>query len=258
MTPVDPLAAFRLDGRVALVTGASSGLGARFARVLDAAGASLVLTARRGDRLQALAADLRDALPVACDLADADAPQKLVDTTLERHGRLDVLVNNAGTDHIQPALEQSIDDFRREIDVNLVASFALAVAAARAMIDHGDGGTIVNVASIWGLVGVGQVPDAGYAASKGALVNMTRELAAQWARAGVRVNSLAPGWCRTEMTEGRMFGDERAERWIRQRTPMGREGAEHELDGALLYLASDASTFVTGTVLPVDGGWTAI
>ena len=127
-----------------------------------------------------------------------------------------------------------------------------------AMIEHGDGGTIVNVASIWGLVGVGQIPDAGYAASKGALVNMTRELAAQWARSGVRVNSLAPGWFRTEMTEGRMFGDERSERWIRQRTPMGRGGAEHELDGALLYLASDASSFVTGTVLAVDGGWTAV
>ena len=258
MTPVDPLAAFRLDGRVALVTGASSGLGARFARVLDAAGASVVLTARRVDRLQALADELRDALPVACDLADADATQQLVDATLERHGRIDVLVNNAGIDDIQPALDQSTADFRREIDVNLIAPFALAVAAARAMIERGDGGTIVNVASIWGLVGVGQIPDAGYAASKGALVNMTRELAAQWARSGVRVNSLAPGWFRTEMTEGRMFGDERSERWIRQRTPMGRGGAEHELDGALLYLASDASSFVTGTVLPVDGGWTAI
>ena len=120
------------------------------------------------------------------------------------------------------------------------------------------GGSIVNVASIWGIVGVGQIPDAGYAASKGGMVNMTRELGAQWARQGVRVNALAPGWFRSEMTEETMFEDDRASRWMRQRTPMGRGGDEHELDGALLFLASDASSFVTGTVLPVDGGWTAV
>jgi hypothetical protein len=126
------------------------------------------------------------------------------------------------------------------------------------MIDGGNGGSIVNVASTWGMVGMGQIPDAGYAASKGGLVNLTRELAAQWARQGVRVNTLAPGWFRSEMTDGTMFGDERSERWMRQRTPMGRGGEEHELDGALLFLASEASSFVTGAVLPVDGGWTAI
>jgi NAD(P)-dependent dehydrogenase (short-subunit alcohol dehydrogenase family) len=108
------------------------------------------------------------------------------------------------------------------------------------------------------LVGVGQIPEAAYAASKGGLVNLTRELGAQWAREGVRVNCLAPGWFRTEMTDGLMFGDERAERWMRQRTPMGRGGDEHELDGALLFLASDASSFMTGQVVCVDGGWTSI
>jgi NAD(P)-dependent dehydrogenase (short-subunit alcohol dehydrogenase family) len=126
------------------------------------------------------------------------------------------------------------------------------------MVEHGRGGTIVNVASVLGVVGVGQIPDAGSAASKGGLVNLTRELAAQWARKGIRVNTLAPGWFRSEMTQERMFDDERAVRWMRQRTPMGRGGEVHELDGALLYLASGASSFVTGTVLPVDGGWTAI
>jgi NAD(P)-dependent dehydrogenase (short-subunit alcohol dehydrogenase family) len=126
------------------------------------------------------------------------------------------------------------------------------------MIDSGTGGTIVNVASIWGVVGVGQIPDAGYAASKGGLVNLTRELAAQWARRNVRVNALAPGWFRTEMTEDTMFADEAALRWMRSRTPMGRSGDEHELDGALLFLASDASSFVTGQTIFVDGGWTAI
>jgi NAD(P)-dependent dehydrogenase (short-subunit alcohol dehydrogenase family) len=255
---LDPLADFRLDGRVVIVTGASSGLGARFARVLDAAGAAVVLAARRMDRLEALATELRDALPVQCDLSEPDAAAQLVDATLERYGRVDVLVNNAGGGASWPATEHPIEDFRLELEVNLVAPFALSALAARSMIASGEGGSIINIASIFGIVGVGQIPQAAYAASKGALVNLTRELAAQWGRKGVRVNTLAPGWFHSEMTEGPMFGNEQSEKWMRQRTPMGRGGEEHELDGALLFLASDASTFVTGALLPVDGGWTAI
>ncbi|MCJ7670610.1 MAG: SDR family oxidoreductase [Acidimicrobiia bacterium] len=258
MTDLDPIAAFGLTDRVAIVTGASSGLGARFARVLDAAGARVVLAARRVDRLEALAGGLRDALPVACDLAAPGASVALVERALEHYGQIDVLVNNAGIDHNEPALDESVDDFRRELEVNLVAPFELARLAARNMVESGRGGTIVNIASVLGMVGVGQIPDAGYAASKGGLINMTRELGAQWARKGVRVNTIAPGWFLSEMTEERMFGDEGSMRWVHQRTPMGRAGDEHELDGALLFLASDASSFVTGTVLPVDGGWTAI
>ncbi|MEX2256904.1 MAG: SDR family oxidoreductase [Acidimicrobiia bacterium] len=258
MPDLDPLASFRLDGRVAIVTGASSGLGARFARVLDAAGARVVLAARRVDRLESLAESLTDAHAVECDLADPTAPGRLVDAAIERYGAVDIVVNNAGIDHTEPALDESLEQFREELDVNLVAPFELARCAARTMIAAERPGSIVNIGSVWAVVGVGQIPDAGYAASKGGLANLGRELAAQWARKGIRVNTLAPGWFRSEMTEERMFQDERSLRWLRQRTPMGRGGEEHELDGALLFLASDASSFVTGQILLVDGGWTAI
>jgi hypothetical protein len=255
---LDPLAPFRLDGKVAIVTGASAGLGARFARVLDAAGARVVLAARRADRLRALALELHDAHVVPCDLAEDGAPEGLVAATLAHFGRVDVLVNNAGMSEPTPALDETTAHFRATLRVNLVAPFELARECARSMIALERGGAIVNVASLWGIVGVGQIPEAGYAASKGGLINLTRELAAQWARKGVRVNSLAPGWFRTEMTDGKMFGDERSERWLTQRTPMGRGGHDDELDGALLFLASDASSFVTGQVLCVDGGWTSV
>ena len=255
---LDPFAPFRLDDKVVIVTGASSGLGARFARVVDAAGARVVLAARRTERLEAVATELRDAHVVACDLSLDGAPESLVAATLAHYGRVDVLVNNAGTSAPTPAFDETTDKFAATLRINLVAPFELARECARAMIAVESRGTIVNVASIWGLVGVGQIPEAGYAASKGGLVNLTRELSAQWARRGVRVNCLAPGWFRSEMTEGLMFGDENAERWMRQRTPLGRGGEEHELDGALLFLASEASSFLTGQVLCVDGGWTSI
>jgi NAD(P)-dependent dehydrogenase (short-subunit alcohol dehydrogenase family) len=253
---IDPLAPFRLDGKVAIVTGASSGLGARFARVLDADGASVVLVARRRERLERLANELRDALAHPCDLSQAEALDGVVEHALERFGRVDVLVNNAGVVDVNPAEDEPLDEFRQTIDVNLVAPFALAQRAARAMLVSDDGGSIVNVASILGLVGVGQIPQAGYAASKGGIVNLTRELSAQWARKGVRVNALAPGWFESEMTEDMFAG--RGEDWVARRAPLGRHGREGELDGALLFLASDASSYVTGHVLAVDGGWVSI
>jgi NAD(P)-dependent dehydrogenase (short-subunit alcohol dehydrogenase family) len=206
---------------------------------------------------------------VAQDLSRVDEVGTVVEQALDRYGRLDVLVNNAGMVDVHPAEEEPLEEFRRVIDVNLVAPFALSQHAARAMLNgdgdgdgDGDGsgarGAIVNVASVLGLVGVGQIPQAGYAASKGGLVNLTRELSAQWSRKGIRVNALAPGWFESEMTAD-MFSEEgRGAQWVARRAPLGRHGREGELDGALLFLASDASSYVTGHILAVDGGWTAI
>ena len=252
----DPVARFRLDGRVAVVTGASSGLGARFSRVLHAAGATVVLAARRLDRLEQLAAQLPGASPVQCDVAvDADC-EALVQRALDEHGRIDVLVNNAGTADLGSAEDEDADDFRRVLAVNLTSVFVLSRLVGRHMLDRG-AGSIVNVASVRGLVGVGRMPQTGYAASKGGVVNLTRELAAQWARRGVRVNAIAPGWFASELT-ATMWDDERGQQWIGRNMPMGRGGEEHELDGALLFLASDASSYVTGHVLAVDGGFLAV
>ena len=255
----DPLAAFRLDGKVAIVTGASSGLGARFARVLDAAGAKVVLVARRRERLERLANELtNDALPVPTDLRQTDQLDTVVQGALDEYGRVDVLVNNAGMVDAEPAIDEPLDRFTDVLGVNLVAPFALAQRAAKAMLDTDTpNGAIVNVASILGLRGVGQIPQAGYAASKGGIVNLTRELGAQWARRGIRVNAIAPGWFESEMTSD-MFAEESGHKWVARRAPMGRHGKEGELDGALLFLASDASSYVTGHILAVDGGWTSV
>ena len=255
MTTVDPLGAFRLDGRVALVTGASSGLGARFASVLDAAGARVVLVAQRADRLDSLAGELTDAVALPCDIADPASVTQLVALALEATGRIDVLVNNAGLSDPMPAEDEPLEVWHRILDVNLTGLFHVTQLAGRAMLAAGSG-SVINVASILGLVASGQIPQASYAASKGAVVNLTRELAVQWARRGVRVNAIAPGWFPSEMTE-EMFGDEGSRRWMTRNTPMGRGGDGSELDGALLFLASDASSFVTGQTLAVDGGWTA-
>jgi len=251
---------FRLDGRAAVVTGASSGMGVEFARALAAAGARVVLAARRKERLEALAEEIRksggEALAVACDVACEADVDALVEVAWSGFGRIDVLVNNAGFNTLVPAEDLPLADWRAEIDVNLTGVFLCAQRFGRRMLAAG-GGSIVNVASILGLVGSGQVRQAAYAASKGGVVNLTRELAAQWARRGVRVNALAPGWFPTEMT-GDMFGDEGSLRWMKSRTPMGRNGELSELVGPLLLLASDASAFMTGHTLVVDGGWTAV
>jgi hypothetical protein len=251
----DPFEPFRLDERVAVVTGASSGLGARFAAVLAGAGASVVVAARRADRIEALAKEI-DGVAVPCNVVDAADRERLVATALERFGRVDILVNNAGVGTPEAAESEAPERFAEVLEVNLTAAFALSQLAGRSMLEAGQG-SIVNVVSILGIISAGQIPFPSYAASKGGLIALTRELAGEWSRGGVRVNALAPGWFETEMT-AEMFADERSMTWVRRKAPMGRPGRPHELDGALLFLASDASSYVTGQVLAVDGGWTAV
>ena len=256
MTSTDPTAAFRLDDKVVLITGASSGLGARFARVASAAGATVVVAARRAERLAELVDELDDAHAVEIDLTAPGGPEACVARSIELAGRIDVLINNAGISQVAPALDFSTEDFRHEIEIDLVAPFALAREVARDAITNDRSASIINIGSILGEVGGGKLRVPGYAAAKGGLHNLTRELASQWGRKGVRVNAVAPGWFETEMNDA-MFSDGGGQAYMESGAAMGRPGIEGELDGAMLYLASDASSFVTGHVLQVSGGWTA-
>lgn len=252
-----PSELFRLDGSVAIVTGASSGLGRRFAQVLHAAGASVVLSARRVERLDELADELGDrVLSVPCDVSSAGARDELVGATLDEFGAIDVLVNNAGIGAPAPAEDEPLDDWNQVVEVNLTAVFHLCQLAARSMLEAGSG-SIVNISSVLGLVASAPIQQASYCASKGGVVALTRELGCQWARRGVRVNAIAPGWFPSEMTDGSMLGDEASLAYLRRNCPMGRVGDEHELDGVMLFLASAASSYVTGQTIAVDGGWTA-
>ena len=243
-----------LANRVAIVTGASSGLGARFASVLAGAGAEVVASARRLDRLEELGESGPTIHPVQADVTVEEDRRRLVATTLERFGRLDVLVNNAGMGSGGPEEQVKLDVFRSVLALNLEAVFAMSQAVSEPMRAQGSG-SIVNISSMFSLVASVPVPDAAYVASKSALNGLTRELATQWGVDGVRVNAIAPGWFLTEMTT-ELFEDEKTQRWLARQLPLGRPGQIEELDGVLLFLASDASSYCTGQVIAVDGGYT--
>jgi len=246
---------FRLDGRVAVVTGASSGLGAGFARALAEAGADVVLGARRTDRLAAVAADVeasgRRVVSVPTDVRRPEACAALAEAALDQLGRLDVLVNNAGVGTAVPALRERPEDFRDVVEVNLLGAFWMAQACARVM---EPGSSIVNIASVLGLV-KSWAPQAAYAASKAGLIGLTRDLAQQWSgRKGIRVNALAPGYFASEMTD--QIPGEMVAQYLAAHAPLARMGEQAELDAALVFLASPASSYITGVTLPVDGGIT--
>ena len=246
---------FDFTGQVAVVTGASSGLGERFARVLAAAGGSVIAVARRTDRLQALAATQERVSAVTADVTNDDDVERIVQTALDQFGRIDVLVNNAGMGSPAPAVDEDLASFRYTLEVNLVGLFNLARTAARPMLSAGSG-SIINIASVYGLGASYPMPNAAYCSSKGAVVQLTRDLACQWAARGVRVNAIAPGFFPAEST-AEFAANPQAVKYVERGCPMGRLGREDELDGAVLFLAGRASTYVTGHVLTVDGGWTA-
>jgi NAD(P)-dependent dehydrogenase (short-subunit alcohol dehydrogenase family) len=250
---------FRLDGRVAIVTGASSGLGVGFAETLAEAGADLVLGARRVDRLEEVKGKIeamgRRCVVVATDVSKVEDCDRLVAAAVEEFGKADILVNNAGVGHAAPAHREDPADFNRVIGINLTGAYYMAQAFGRACIEGKHGGSIINVSSVLGISG-SEIPQVAYSASKAGMLGMTRDLAMQWsARRGIRVNALAPSFFSSELTDP-LLADEVGQQKVLSRTPLGRIGEPHELSGALLLLASDAGSYITGVTLPVDGGWT--
>jgi NAD(P)-dependent dehydrogenase (short-subunit alcohol dehydrogenase family) len=243
-----------LADRVAIVTGASSGLGARFATVLAGAGARVVACARRLERLEELARSQPAIHPLRCDVAEQDDRAQLVATTLDRFGRVDVCVNNAGSSSGGQDRQASVEGFRDVLRLNLEAVYGVSLAVSEPMRAQ-KSGSLINVSSMFSFIASAPVPDAGYVATKSGVNGLTRELANQWAADGVRVNAIAPGWFPSEMTS-ELFEDESAKRWFTRMCPMGRTGRIDELDGVLLFLASDASSYCTGQVITIDGGWT--
>lgn len=252
MTPAE---LFSLDGAVAVVTGASSGLGAAVARTLAGAGARVGLVARRRDRLDALAAET-GGVAVAADLLDDAAVDRVVPEVVERLGPPTVLVNAAGAIvGGARAEDESPEAIRRTLDLNLVAPFRLAQAVFPHMVAAG-GGAIVHISSISGHVGVPGIPQASYAASKAGLSGLTSELAVQWARHRIRVNTVAPGFFRSEITAD-LYDSEKGAAWLRRGTPLPDEGRAEDVVGAVLWLVSGAGRYTTGQTVVVDGGWTA-
>jgi NAD(P)-dependent dehydrogenase (short-subunit alcohol dehydrogenase family) len=249
---------FNLNGRVAIITGGSIGLGRQIAEGLAEMGANLVLCARKKERCQQAAEDLRQlgvrTLALGCDVKNPAGVQEVVDAAFSQFGRIDVLVNNAGISWGAPVEEMSLEDWNKVIETNLTGTFLCAQAVGKVMIKQGRG-KIINIASVAGLGGAPPaLPAIGYHASKGGVISFTKDLACKWAMHNIQVNAIAPGWFPTHMSNKVL---EHNREFFLSQIPLRRFGNEHDLKGAAVFLASDASDYITGHVLVVDGGQTA-
>ena len=253
---------FDLSGRVAIVTGCSTGLGVQMARALANQGCNIVPIARRLEKLEAVAADLRkdfgvEALPLRCDITDTDTVNAVVAQVMEHFGRIDILINNAGTGAVAPAEDITDEQFANEMNIDLFGSFKVARAVAKQAMIPAKYGRIINIASMYGLVGNKIAPASPYHAAKGGVVNLTRALAAEWGKHGITVNAICPGYFVTPLTRETLDSQ-----WFQEYAagaiPMERYGNEGELDAAAIFLSSPASSYVTGVALPVDGGYTCM
>ncbi|MDR3136253.1 MAG: SDR family oxidoreductase [Coriobacteriales bacterium] len=252
---------FDLTGKIALVTGGSSGLGVQFAKALARQGANIAIIARRLEKLEATKQAIKaeydvDVLALSCDVLDVGQIRDTVAAIKDHFGRIDILVNNAGTARIAPAETQSDEDWLAVINTNLNAVYYVAREVGKLMKEQ-QYGKIINLGSIHSTVAMRKLAISGYCASKGGVLMLTKELANEWAKDGITVNALGPAYFESEMTDA-VLKDENFLKLIELSCPMGRPGRPGELDGALVYFASDASTYTTGQILWIDGGWTAI
>lgn len=253
---------FDLTGNVALVTGCSTGLGVQMAKALANQGAKVVALARRENMIKQVAEDLAaeygvETFYVKCDITDTENVEAAVKAVMDRFGRIDILINNAGTGAVAPAEEITDEQFANEMNIDLFGSFKVARAVAKqAMIPQGYG-RIINIASMYGLVGNKIAPASPYHAAKGGVVNLTRALAAEWGDKGITVNAICPGYFETPLTK-ETLQTEFFQNYARTMIPEARYGVEGELDTAAIFLASKASTYVNGVILPVDGGYTSM
>ena len=253
---------FNLKGQVAIVTGCSTGLGVQMAKALASQGANIVAVARRQNLIDEVAKDIKktykvEAIGISCDITDTKKIEEMVATVMKKFGRIDILINNAGTGAVAPAENITDEQFLNEVNVDLFGSFKVAREVAKVAMIPAKYGRIINIASMYGLVGNKVAPCAPYHAAKGGVVNMTRALAAEWGEKGITVNAICPGYFYTPLTTDTL-NSEFFQNYAKTMIPLARYGKEGELDTAAIFFASPASSYVNGTILPVDGGYTSL